>query len=43
MQNGLANHLKEPARIRDVHELEVEFVTEWVAQFAERKKAKQAS
>ncbi|WOO84920.1 putative extracellular serine carboxypeptidase [Vanrija pseudolonga] len=36
-ENGLENHDEEPARIRDVHELEVSFITEWVAQFHEAK------
>ena len=37
-QNGLANHWREPPRIRDVHELEKNFISEWVAQFHEQKK-----
>jgi len=36
-QNGLADHSLEPPRIRDVHELERNFVSEWVAQFHEHK------
>ncbi|KAK8843963.1 hypothetical protein IAR55_006755 [Kwoniella newhampshirensis] len=36
-ENGLTNHEEEPARIRDVHELEKLFVQEWVAQFKEEK------
>lgn len=36
-ENGLENHDEEPARIRDVHALEVSFITEWVAQFHEAK------
>ncbi|WVR08970.1 hypothetical protein IAU60_006029 [Kwoniella sp. DSM 27419] len=36
-ENGLSNHAKEPFRIRDVHALEVNFVSEWVAQFAEKR------
>ena len=37
-ENGLTDHSEEPARIRDVHELEVNFISEWVAQFEDEKK-----
>jgi hypothetical protein len=40
-QNGLKRHSDEPARIRDVHELEKNFVQEWVAQFHEQKRSGQ--
>jgi hypothetical protein len=36
-QNGLADHTQEPPRIRDVHELEKNFISEWIAQFHEGK------
>ncbi|WVQ81073.1 hypothetical protein IAT38_003195 [Cryptococcus sp. DSM 104549] len=38
-ENGLANHSEEPARIRDVHEFEKLFISEWLAQWKERKLA----
>ncbi|KAK1922604.1 serine carboxypeptidase S28-domain-containing protein [Papiliotrema laurentii] len=40
-ENGLKRHSDEPARIRDVHELEKNFVQEWVAQFHEQKRSGQ--
>lgn len=39
-ENGLKNHKKEPARIRDVHELEVLFVQEWLSQWKEHKEVR---
>ncbi|WWC91094.1 uncharacterized protein L201_006035 [Kwoniella dendrophila CBS 6074] len=36
-ENGLDDHLKEPSRIRDVHELEKSIIHEWIAQFNEQK------
>ncbi|WWC63922.1 uncharacterized protein I303_106527 [Kwoniella dejecticola CBS 10117] len=36
-ENGLADHTAEPPRIKDVHELEINFVQEWIAQFQEEK------
>ncbi|BEJ15770.1 hypothetical protein CspHIS471_0503750 [Cutaneotrichosporon sp. HIS471] len=36
-ENGLENHDLEPPKIRDVHEFEVLFVQEWLAQFRESK------
>ncbi|ODN75032.1 hypothetical protein L202_06253 [Cryptococcus amylolentus CBS 6039] len=36
-ENGLADHSKEPARVRDVHEFEKLFVSEWLAQWKEEK------
>lgn len=39
-ENGLTDHSKEPSRIRDVHEFEISFITEWIAQFKEAKKQK---
>ncbi|WVQ93094.1 hypothetical protein IAU59_000158 [Kwoniella sp. CBS 9459] len=39
-ENGLEDHSEEPFRIRDVHELEKSFVSEWVAQFAEQKQVR---
>jgi hypothetical protein len=36
----LTNHLKEPSRIRDVHAFEIDFISEWVAQFKEAKEKK---
>ncbi|WVN88054.1 uncharacterized protein L203_103253 [Cryptococcus depauperatus CBS 7841] len=35
-ENGLKNHLEEPARIRDVHDFEKLFVSEWLLQWKER-------
>ncbi|OCF35690.1 serine carboxypeptidase [Kwoniella heveanensis BCC8398] len=40
-KNGLADHSKEPFRIRDVHQLEKNFVGEWVAQFADEKQKRE--
>jgi hypothetical protein len=34
-KNGLKDHSKEPARIQDVHEFEVLFIQEWLAQWRE--------
>jgi len=42
-QNGLADHSKEPARIRDIHELEINFVKEWLIQWEEEKQARKSS
>ena len=39
-ENGLSNHSKEPARIRDVHEFEINFISEWIDQFKEAKRNK---
>ncbi|WVQ63792.1 uncharacterized protein L199_001946 [Kwoniella botswanensis] len=36
-ENGLEDHSKEPPRIKDVHELEINFIQEWIAQFNEQK------
>ncbi|ORX39182.1 serine carboxypeptidase S28-domain-containing protein [Kockovaella imperatae] len=36
-ENGLSDHDKEPARIRDIHELEKNFISEWVAHFHDEK------
>ncbi|WWD06866.1 hypothetical protein V865_004963 [Kwoniella europaea PYCC6329] len=36
-ENGLEDHSKEPPRIKDVHELEINFIQEWTAQFNEQK------
>jgi hypothetical protein len=36
-QNGLSDHSKEPTRIKDVHALEINFISEWIAQFKEEK------
>ncbi|ORY33065.1 serine carboxypeptidase S28-domain-containing protein [Naematelia encephala] len=36
-ENGLTDHSAEPARIRDVHELEVNFVSEWLEEWKEYK------
>ncbi|WWD21383.1 hypothetical protein CI109_105868 [Kwoniella shandongensis] len=36
-ENGLTNHDEEPARIKDIHEFERLFVSEWVARFYEEK------
>lgn len=40
VQNGLNNHSLEPHRIRDVHDFEIGFISEWVAQFREEKLGK---
>lgn len=37
-ENGLYDHDKEPAQIRDVHALEINFVSEWLAEWNEQKK-----
>lgn len=37
-QNGLKDHSAEPSRIQDVHELEKNFVKEWLVQWDEEKK-----
>lgn len=40
-ENGLTAHFVEPESIIDVHNLEVNFISEWVAQFKEEKAKKQ--
>ncbi|WWC72992.1 uncharacterized protein I206_106956 [Kwoniella pini CBS 10737] len=36
-ENGLSDHTLEPSRIKDIHQLEINFIQEWVAQFNEEK------
>ena len=32
-ENGLADHSKEPKRIRKIHEFEKEFIKSWIEEF----------